>query len=173
MSATDIDFEPAETGLDSVESVSLPRLSFEVSDLFYFYSTGNTVTGIQRVQQELCVQFAKQDHALCEFVIYDRNVQKWRTVSKEWLLSLIEVARSFRPGGEAWSTVYDSYAKRAFTSPLKQFEPGEWLVNVGASWALASYFVQVRQLRRRGVRLAVFCHDLIPARHPAYFDHAH
>ncbi|MBV9063618.1 MAG: glycosyltransferase family 4 protein, partial [Alphaproteobacteria bacterium] len=152
---------------------TMPRVSFEVSDLFYFYATGNTVTGIQRVQQELCVQFAKQDQAHCEFVIYDRNVQKWRSVSKEWLLSLIEAARAFRPGGEPWSSIYEVYAKRALTAPLKQFDPGEWLTNVGASWALASYFVQVRQLRRRGVRLAVFCHDLIPARHPAYFDHIH
>jgi glycosyltransferase involved in cell wall biosynthesis len=151
-----------------------PAMSFDVSDLFYYYSAGHTPTGIQRVQQELCLELLRHEKASATLlVIYDRAIQKWRLVPGKWLLALLETARTFRPAARSWSEVYQELAVQLTTFPLKQFESGEWLVNVGASWSLASYFVQIRQLRRRGVRIGVFLHDCIPVRHPAYFEHFH
>src|SRR5436190_14436951 len=158
------------TAPSPIEGASRYRLSYEVSDLFYYFVTGNTLTGIQRVQQELCLGFIEsQSSALSALVVYDKSLQKWRTVQWDWFASLLKTARSFKAGGRLWDETYQSFATQLSSFPLKQFEAGEWLVNVGASWALPSYFIQVRQLRRRGVRFAVFLHDCIPARHPAYF----
>lgn len=151
----------------------LPRVTFEVSDLFYYYASGSTPTGIQRVQQELCLELLRRQHpAVTSIVVYDKPQQKWRIVSREWLRSLVNAARSFKPGAHPWQKIYQEFAAQLAVFPVKHFEAGEWLLNIGASWGLPSYFVQVRQLRRQGVRLAIFLHDCIPARHPAYFDHS-
>jgi len=148
--------------------------SFEVSDLVYYYATGNTPTGIQRVQQEISwVLLQEADEEINAFVVYDRNLQKWRSVPTDWLHSLISTARAFRGDHKAWLVLYEEFAAKLSKFPLRQFERGEWLVNVGASWSLTSYFVQIRQLRRRGIRFAVFLHDCIPVRHPAYFEYFH
>src|SRR4051812_47526184 len=156
------------------EVASSYRLNFEVSDLFYYFGTGSTLTGIQRVQQELCLGFfGSHSSALSTLVVYDKPLQRWRIVQWDWFASLVKAARSFKAGGAAWDEIYQSFATQLSSFPLKHFEAGEWLVNVGASWALPSYFIQVRQLRRRGVRLGIFLHDCIPARHPAYFDLPH
>jgi glycosyltransferase involved in cell wall biosynthesis len=146
-------------------------MNLEISDLFYFYSGGSTLTGIQRVQQELCLDMLRSEKDSPTCVIYDKGQQRWRVAPHDWLESLIGAARSFRPGsGRLWADVYQQFATDFPGFPIKQFEPGEWLVNVGASWALPGYFTQVRHLRRLGVGYAVFLHDCIPARHPAYFD---
>src|SRR5690242_13297036 len=146
-------------------------MNLEVSDLFFFYSGGSTPTGIQRVQQELCIEMLQSGNEALNCVIYDKAQQRWRVAPREWLESLIGAARSFRPGsGRLWAEVYQEFARDFSTFSIKQFEPNEWLVNVGASWALPGYFTQIRHLRRHGVRFAVFLHDCIPARHPAYFD---
>lgn len=151
--------------------MTLPRAVFEISDLFYYYASGSTPTGIQRVQQELSLELLRQEHhAATSIVIYDKPQQKWRVVSHEWVRSLLNAARSFRSGSHSWRKVYEEFAAQLAVFPIKHFEPGEWLLNMGASWGLPGYFIQVRQLRRLGVRLAIFLHDCIPARHPAYFD---
>jgi glycosyltransferase involved in cell wall biosynthesis len=151
------------------------RMVFEVSDLFYYYGTGSTPTGIQRVQQELALELLQDSSGAAKttLVIYDRSLQKWRLAPSEWFKGLVAAARSFRPGSRAWEETYLTFSNQLTAFPLKQFESGEWLVNVGASWALPSYFIQVRQVRRKGVRIAIFLHDCIPARHPAYFDTPH
>jgi glycosyltransferase involved in cell wall biosynthesis len=155
-------------------SRTVARLSFEVSDLIYYYGSGNTPTGIQRVQQELASQYLQRGAGQnISFVIYDSAVQRWKSVNPEWLGNLISTARSFRGGPARWREEYRRFAERLSTFPLSQFERGDWLVNVGASWSMPSYFIQIRQLKRRGVRCAFFVHDCIPVRHPAYFEYHH
>src|SRR6185503_6657660 len=84
-----------------------PPMSFDVSDLFYYYSAGHTPTGIQRVQQELCLELLRLEQASAtQLVIYDRVIQKWRLVPGKWLVLLLETARSFRPTARSWNEVY-------------------------------------------------------------------
>lgn len=149
-------------------------IAFDISDLVYYYSTGHTPTGIQRVQQELAWEFLRtSDAAISSFVVYDGTAQRWRTVSTEWLSSLISTARGFRGTYSGWQEAYAKLREKLKTFAFRQFERGEWLVNVGASWSFPAYFVQVRQLRRRGVRCAFYLHDCIPVRYPAYFEYQH
>ena len=153
--------------------VSTPEIYFEVSDLVYYYASENTPTGIQRVQQELArALLSEMDNGVIP-VIYDRAIQKWRSLSTDWLFSLISAASEFRGSNEAWRVVYQEFSDKLSSFALTQFEKGTWLLNAGASWSLPSYFVQIRQLRRRGVRFATFLHDCIPVRHPAYFEYVH
>src|SRR5579871_5096131 len=104
-------------------------LCFEVSDLVYYYSSGNTPTGIQRVQQELASQYilrAGSDNV--SFVIYDSGLQRWRSVSPQWLSTLISTARSFRGSLSSWQEEYNRIAEKLLTFPFAQFERGDWLV---------------------------------------------
>ena len=158
---------------DSVARL-LPKIGFDITDLFYYYADGHTPTGIQRVQQELCLNLsADSRYQGIELVVYDRAIQRWRQVPLEWLQSILELSRSFGPSAGSWNEVYQKFAAQLARFPQKRFEPQEWLVNVGASLSLPSYFAQVRQLRGRGVRIGIFLHDCIPVRHPAYFDYFH
>ena len=149
-------------------------IAFDVSDLVYYYATGNTPTGIQRVQQELAWEFLQaEDAQVWSFTVYDGGPQRWRIVPLEWLRSLIALSRTFRGDRDNWREVYGKLREKFKAFPFRQFQRGEWLLNVGASWSLPSYFVQIRHLRRRGVRCAFFLHDCIPVRYPAYFDYQH
>jgi len=170
--------EPAMRVYEQERTGSRPRtescLCFEVSDLIYYYKSGNTPTGIQRVQQELASQYLQRlanDNIL--FVVYDSNLQRWRTVSPQWLQTLISTARAFRGSAMQWQEEYKRLAEKLSTFPMSQPERGDWLVNVGASWSMPSYFIQIRQLKRRGVKCAFFVHDCIPLLHPAYFEYNH
>src|SRR5690242_12002102 len=120
-------------------------MNLEVSDLFYYYSGGSTPTGIQRVQQELCLELLRSPHEHgIGCVSYDKGLQRWRIASTEWLQSLIDAARSFRTGNRPWAEQYQEFAAGFSAFPIKHFQPGEWLVNVGASWSLPGYFIQMR-----------------------------
>ena len=162
----------AETMQSHVQGTSL-AIAFDISDLAYYYASGNTPTGIQRVQQELAWEFLQSADAKTSFALYDGAAQRWRVIPADWLRSLIASSRTFRGDHESWKEVYGRFRERMKTFPFRQFQRGEWLLNVGASWSLASYFVQVRHLRRRGVRCAFFLHDCIPVRFPAYFEYHH
>jgi hypothetical protein len=108
-------------------------MSLEVSDLFYHYAGGSTPTGIQRVQQELCLELlrAQHEHGI-DCVVYDKGLQRWRIASAEWLRSLIDAARSFRPGNRPWADLYQEFSAGFSAFPIKHFEPGEWLVMVAS-----------------------------------------
>src|ERR1700735_4123157 len=115
--------EPAIRLYEQEETGARPRVApglfFEVSDLIYYYGSGNTPTGIQRVQQELALQYLQRgaDHNI-SFVIYDSAVQRWKTVNPEWLGNLILTARSFRGGASRWREEYRRFAERLSTFPL-------------------------------------------------------
>ena len=150
------------------------KVAYEVSDLVYYFESGNTPTGIQRVQQEICLQLiGDPSNPAVSLVIYDIPHQRWRAVPQDWIKGLISAARSVRNGVDVWSEIYRTFFSKISSFSFHQFEPGDWLVNVGASWALPSYFIHVRHLRRRGVRFAVFLHDCIPLRYPSYFEYEH
>ncbi|HEX4080749.1 MAG TPA: glycosyltransferase family 1 protein [Rhizomicrobium sp.] len=149
-------------------------VAIDVSDLVYYYASGNTPTGIQRVQQELAWEFLQTAEAHAwSFTVYDGAAQRWRVIPSDWLRSLIVLSRTFRGDRENWREAYGKHREKLKTFPFRQFQRGEWLLNVGASWGLPSYFVQIRHLRRRGVRCAFFMHDCIPVRFPAYFEYQH
>jgi glycosyltransferase involved in cell wall biosynthesis len=155
-----------ESGLSSDRGIA-----FEMSDLIYYFGTGSTPTGIQRVQQEIGLSLLREGKA--HFVLYDNHLQKWRMLPRQWLSDLISAARSFGAGAKTWPDIYHEFYSKVQSFPLKQFEAGQWLLNVGASWSFPGYFTQIRQLRRRGIHAAFFLHDCIPMRHPSYFEDRH
>ena len=173
LSARDDDRQRAKPITVRAASIDAPPIHFDVSDLIYYYALESTPTGIQRVQQELARALLSGNADGVEAVIYDSAIQKWRTLPNAWVLSLIAAASEFPGTNDAWKEIYQDFSGKLAGFALTQFESGEWLINVGASWSLPSYFVQVRQLRRRGVRFGVFLHDCIPVRHPAYFEYPH
>src|SRR5256885_7199976 len=111
MSVTSLNQKRSHIASAPALQTDLPRLNFEVSDLFYYYGNGSTPTGIQRVQQELCLQFLEsRANTPSTIVIYDKSLQKWRIVPGEWFVSLIQAARSFKTGRDKWQKTYQSFA---------------------------------------------------------------
>jgi glycosyltransferase involved in cell wall biosynthesis len=54
-------------------------------------------------------------------------------------------------------------------SPPFQFPQGAWLINLGTSWWLQNYFLNVRRVKQAsGVRYVPFVHDLIPILTPEH-----
>src|ERR1700683_5862128 len=119
--------EPALRLDESIGIESRPRtaakVSFEVSDLVYYYGSGNTPTGIQRVQQELVSQYLQRADQNISFVIYDFAVQRWKTVNPEWLGNLISTARSFRGQVPRWREEYKRFVERMSPFPLTRLHP--------------------------------------------------
>ena len=54
----------------------------------------------------------------------------------------------------------------------RMIAPGDVLLALGTPWLTPGYAARVARARRRGLRFALLIHDIIPARHPEWFDPA-
>lgn len=140
---------------------------FDVSDLIAYFRDSRLPTGIQRVQTEvICALLGQQSEAgkkigVCAFA---ERKDRWARIPDALFLKVCALTRT------GSSTTDPEWVKgvRQITAVVRaskpmQFPPGAVIVNLGTSWWLQNYFLNVKNAKAEfGVRYVPFVHDLIP-----------
>ena len=151
------------------------QLIFDVSDLLGYFPDNRAPTGIQRVQMEVITALLARPPArkirICRF-LPDRG--SWVQVPPAMFLPLCEASRAGGdPGAPDWRKTYDRLNAATRSGGAMDFGADCVLINLGSSWWLKDYFLQIRELKvSHGVRYVPLIHDVIPAKTPQFCDKA-
>ena len=146
-------------------------IAFDVSDLLAYFPHNRAPTGIQRVQMEVITSLMEGDVSprikLCRFL---KDQDRWAEVSVTLFLDLCAASKTGAdPGEKGWHATYDRLDAASRGGDVMPFQPGSILVNLGSSWWLPNYFLQIRHLKDTlKIRYVPLIHDLIPAVAPQY-----
>ncbi len=147
------------------------RLLLDCSDLVQFFMDNRLPTGIQRVQIRIVLSaLADQKHEDGSVVVFfSGNTKSWRYIRRLDFIFLTNSAQQLESVSEsAWTSIRDSLCGPG-AAPAFDFAPGNSLINIGTSWWIDDYFVQVRNLKTAfGVTYIPFVHDCIPLVVPEY-----
>jgi glycosyltransferase involved in cell wall biosynthesis len=149
-----------------------PVLVFDVADLFAYFRDARLPTGIQRVQIEVISGLLRApsrdvDVRVCCF---DEMEDTWVEIPARLFLYICGLCLS---GGDLkapdWVGAIARLGLYLRRSPRFEFPQGAYLINLGTSWWLQNYFLNVRRVKRdAGVRYVPFVHDLIPILTPEH-----
>ncbi|WCT74847.1 glycosyltransferase family 1 protein [Sphingomonas naphthae] len=152
----------ADTGL---------RLVFDVSDLLGYFPHNRAPTGIQRVQMEVIMALLAQPQGgnirICRFL--DARGY-WVEVPASLFLAICDASLAGGDAGAAdWRETYRRIDSAGQSAGVMEFGPNSVLINLGSSWWIKDYFLQIRELKlAHGVRYVPLIYDVIPARAPQY-----
>ena len=143
----------------------------DVTDLIDYLRVNLSLSGIQRVVSNL-VLFGLSDFADDEWglvpVLPNYQGAAMMSVNADLLRGLIEVVARRTVNREAVDRALDViYATREGVSP----KAGDAFLIAGAFWIFHRYDI-LSQLRRAGVHVTVFIHDLIQVTNPEYVESA-
>jgi glycosyltransferase involved in cell wall biosynthesis len=147
------------------------EFAFDVSDLLAYFPFNRAPTGIQRVQMEVINAFIDTPSGagmrLCRFL---KEADRWVEVPLEQFLTLCAASKT---GSDAqakdWLDAYNRLDAASRSRESATFRPGSVLVNLGSSWWLPNYFMQVRHLKSTmNVRYVPLIYDMIPAMAPQF-----
>lgn len=147
---------------------SQAAIVFDVSDLISYFHNSRLPTGIQRVQIETIrgvLRSQRQwDVRICAFT---QSRDEWVEIPQASFELISELSLT---GGDRTAPDWvAAVARLEFILNLEEplvFPTGAFLINLGTSWWMHNYFLNVRQLKKqRSVRYVPFVHDLIPIVH--------
>jgi len=138
------------------------RIFIDVSDLLEYAAGNRNLSGIQRVQAELIEQAMREPaRILCVMT------QAWnadiRALPRAPLAALLALLKRGEGGGEAAHALLGELHRDA---PAVQPVHGGAFLVAGAFWMGSGNTPLHAMLRRHGMGLHVFIHDLIPITHP-------
>jgi glycosyltransferase involved in cell wall biosynthesis len=137
---------------------------FDISDLVSYFAKARLPTGIQRVQIETIRSLIQGEHAGVRVCCAIEGRGDWTEVSMPMFLRLAElsVLSGDREDVEWITTLNTLHLDLMLADPIR-FGQGATLVNLGTSWWLQNYFLQVRNAKAAfDIRYVPFVHDLIP-----------
>jgi glycosyltransferase involved in cell wall biosynthesis len=164
------DIEPSRAARSGLKAS--PSIVFDVSDLIQYFRHHRLPTGIQRVQIEaisvaLLRAQTREDVRVCCFT---ESADYWREVPPEIFLELCEL--SLADGdltAPEWRELMGDLDNLLSQGGDFNFNEGAFLINIGTSWWLQNYFLQVREAKQRSnIRYAPFVHDMIPILMPEF-----
>ena len=137
---------------------------FDVSDLVAYFFRARRPTGIQRVQIAVINAALDGSEGPVRVCCSVEASAHWVEIGAALFRCITKLAVSPDEGTEdEWhDIVHDLGALLAFAAPFN-FGPRAKLVNLGTSWWLQNYFLQVRNAQlSHQLEYAPFIHDLIP-----------
>lgn len=144
-------------------------LVFEVTDLLHHFRNARLPTGVQRVQIEVIRASIPlfPNLRICCFTGGERG---WVLIPLAQFQTLCALALvrgdMFEP---EWVRAAEMLAASIAQNAPVDFAPGDVLVNLGTSWVLPNYFLNIRHAKRlHGIHYVPFVHDLIPVVAPYY-----
>jgi glycosyltransferase involved in cell wall biosynthesis len=148
-----------------------PVMVFDAADLFGYFRNARLPTGIQRVQIEVISSLLRQPGGgavhVCSF---SEALDAWVEVPSALFLKLC--ALSLADGDTTapdWTAMLQRLDITLASGRPFAFPRGAFLVNLGTSWWLQNYFLQVRRAKaEHAIRYAPFVHDLIPIMTPEH-----
>ena len=139
----------------------------DASDLFYHYANvGPIASGIQRVQIKIIDALLDDAERRVDVGIacYVADRCEWVAIPERIYAALVgrAVSRLGWDGQLRRLRLHLAHARRL------HFPQRVALLNLGTSWWLPNYFLALRNLADRDVRLYHFIHDVVPALHPEW-----
>jgi glycosyltransferase involved in cell wall biosynthesis len=162
-----------ETEADArVWNTDAQMIVFDVSDLLSYFGNARLPTGIQRVQIEVVssMLLSSDPAKIVRVCAYSEMVDDWVLISKTFFLNLCELSLRSGDRKEAeWLEIMRILGFHLLTAPKMQFKDGAALINIGTSWWLQNYFLNLRKIKRdHHVYYIPFVHDLIPIMTPEH-----
>jgi glycosyltransferase involved in cell wall biosynthesis len=161
---------------------TIPRIWIECDDLIRRFDGHATPTGICRVQFEIIPWLLRlaPGTMLCRV---GSSAAEVRTMSPSQLRKQTDGSALLPRAGARWRhSVQRSLrylarrigwfgwrmgARIGLAKPEGQPAPGDWLLAMGGTWSNDSFAAAARDLKqRKGMRLAMLVHDILPASHP-------
>lgn len=138
---------------------------YEIGDLLIWFLHHSHVSGIQRVQLELCRQAmaSAEPPSFVSFHPYGAPIE----IDPDDLRRLLAAVAA--GGRRAPRRIVEQIVRR---SPHAFVDPSAHFVVLGAFWATAGMTAELARARRMGVRVVFYVYDAIPVLHPEYCDAA-
>jgi len=148
------------------DGVISPCLVFDVSDLFTYFRNVRSPTGIQRVQIEIITNAvaAGVSARICCFI---EARDEWVEIPERIFTRLCALSLDGQEAESAeWTQALNGALMSLSVAPPMAFPRGSFLINLGTSWWLQNYFLQIRCIKQKHqVRYVPFVHDMIPVLH--------
>jgi glycosyltransferase involved in cell wall biosynthesis len=150
----------------------LLNIVFDVSDLMHYFRNARLPTGIQRVQMEV-IRTAIEAAApgvVYSIVCFTKETDFWIEVPPVLFNRLCKQAVA---GGDhkapEWTSLLSDLDSILDSRYWFSFVRGSVLLNLGTSWWLQNYFLNVRLAKSLyGIRYVPFVHDFIPVMAPEH-----
>lgn len=148
------------------------HIAFDVSDLMHYFRNARLPTGIQRVQMEVIRTALEAEESEVSFsiVCFTKETDFWVEVPP----SLFQVlCREAVVGGDHkasdWLGLLAQLDDVLMGKQYFSFARGSVLLNLGTSWWLQNYFLNVRLAKSLyGIKYVPFVHDFIPVMAPEH-----
>ncbi|MEH0196590.1 glycosyltransferase [Caulobacter sp. CCNWLY153] len=149
--------------LNATDADARSCLIFDVSDLIAYFRNVRSPTGIQRVQIETTVSALKggADVRICCFI---EARDEWVEIPEPIFTRLCALSLDGLESQAAeWNLALNGALMTLGVAPPLEFPRGAFLINLGTSWWLQNYFLQIRRIKQKhAVRYVPFVHDMIP-----------
>lgn len=148
------------------------HIVFDVSDLMHYFRNARLPTGIQRVQMEVirtATEAAAPDVAF-SIVCFTKETDFWIEIPPTLFRML---CRQAVVGGDhqapEWLSLLSQLDAVLMSKNYYSFARGAVLLNLGTSWWLQNYFLNVRLAKSLfGIKYVPFVHDFIPVMAPEH-----
>lgn len=148
------------------------QVVFDVSDLMGYFENARLPTGIQRVQIEVITALLNDpvDGLSVEVCSFSRHRDAWISAPLPLFLALCQQALVSGDRTEAsWKASVKQMKDALDIGRVVKFQRGAYLINLGTSWWLQNYFLQVRAAKETsGIHYIPFVHDMIPIMTPEH-----
>jgi glycosyltransferase involved in cell wall biosynthesis len=142
------------------------HLVFDVSDLAQYFHKSRLPTGIQRVQMQIItsVLAALPDGFSVQLACFAKFADFWSELPAAFFQRLCHMALASGDVAAAdWQQAVVELKAKVEHGPPLAFAQGAFLINLGTSWWLQNYFLNLRTAKARyGVRYVPYVHDCIP-----------
>jgi glycosyltransferase involved in cell wall biosynthesis len=166
MSAPALSEYPAEPAAVAIDSNIRYHLVFDVSDLVQYFHEARLPAGIQRVQMQIitALTFNLPDEFTLTIACFRKNFDSWTELPPLFFQRICNLALvSGERDALDWRRAVAELETRTERGPPLAFPHGAFLINLGTSWWLRNYFLNVRLAKARfGIRYVPYVHDCIP-----------
>ena len=140
---------------------------FDISDLLKFVRVNIGVSGIQRVQITVAASILRYFPARkVDFVFCSKRAGHVFVIPDDLIFDLLDEIS--HPDVSRAKLDRRLRAVRAEATPAV-VRAADVFMLLGAFWIFRTYAETIAILRRRGVKVGIYVHDLIPLTHPHYF----
>lgn len=145
---------------------------FDVSDLMHYFHNARLPTGIQRVQIEVIRSVIEARHKDLNYalVCFTKQTDFWIEIPPALFAAFCKLAVSSGDiKAPEWIALLSDLSRTLQSKRYYRFPRGSMLLNLGTSWWLQNYFLNVRLAKSLyGVKYVPFVHDFIPAMTPEH-----
>lgn len=146
------------------------RLYLDLTDLVAYLRVNASLSGIQRVVANLLIHakaYAQQADVDIVPVLPAYSGDVLRSIEAATVVHLLEIVERRAGRSDIDAALMAVLRSRRIIRP----NPGDTFIIAGAFWIYRRYDL-LNAMRRRGINVAVFIHDLIQITHPAYVEAA-